>query len=173
MKSSLELLEQIKHMHTHMNPSLPLPNHWLAKRVLFPGLTSCQIVILLPGHIKFHRVWVYWLHSEVYVVIEISSDGQGYGRGIRGVLQPRGVGMSEMLGGLEPSPRKIKAGSLQQQTSAMRPSWGTGARTWLWAVQFPFCPSSPPLIFSPPLWVPSQCQKPFPVWWRQGWEAWG
>lgn len=107
----LDLLELIKHMHTHINPSVPLPNHWLAERVLFPALTSCPSVILRPGCIKFHWVWVYWRHSEVYVVIEISLDGQGYGQGIRRAGQPCGVGMTEMLGCLEPSPRKIKAGS--------------------------------------------------------------
>lgn len=145
MEILLWLLEQIKHMHTDINPFLPLPNHWLVKWVLFPVLTSCQFVILLPGHIKFHRVWVYWLHSEVYVVIEISLDGQGYGQGIRRARQARGAGMAEMLGCLEPSPRKIKAGSLQQQTSATRHSWGTGAWTWLWAVQFSFHPSTLPV----------------------------
>lgn len=138
------------HAHPHINPSLPLPNHWLVKRVLFPALTSCQFVILLPGHIRFHRVWVYWLHSEVYVVIEISLDGQGYGQGIRGARQPRGAGMAEMLGCLEASPRKIKAGSLQQRASATRHSWGTGAWTWLWAVQFHSARPPPPFLPSPP-----------------------
>lgn len=147
MESLLGLLGHIKHTHMHINPSLPLPSPWLAKRVLFPALISCQFVILRPGHISFHRVWVYWLHSGVYVVIEISLDGQGYGRGIRRGQQPRGVGMAKMLGCLEPSPRKIKAGSRQQQTSATRPSWGTGAWTWLWAVQFPLHPSTLPPSF--------------------------
>ena len=160
----LDLLEQIKHMHTHINPSVPLPNHGLAERVLFPALTSCPSVILRPGCIKFHWVWVYWRHSEVYVVIEISLDGQGYGQGIRRAGQPRGVGMTEMLGCLEPSPRKIKAGSLQQQMRATRHSLGTDAGTWLWAVQLPFPPTLP---------VPPWCQKSFPKQWRQGWEAWG
>lgn len=160
----LQLLEQIKHMHTHINPSLCLPNHWLAKRVLFPALTFCPFVILRPGHIKFHQVWVYWLHNEVYVVIEINLDGQGYGQGIKRAGQPRGVGMTEMLGCLEPSPRKIKAGSLQQQTRATRHSRGMGAGTWLWAIQFPFPPTLP---------VPPWFQKSFLEPWRQGGEAWG
>lgn len=148
-------------MHTHINSSLPLPNHWLAKWVIFLALTSCPFVILLPGHIKFHRVWVYWLHSEVYVVTEISLDGQGYGQEIRRARQLHGVGIAEMLGCLEPSPRKIKAGSLQQQMSATRHSWGTRAWTWLWAVQFSFHPSTLPPS-SPILLVPPTAKNPSP-----------
>lgn len=166
MEPLLELLEHIKHMHTDINPSLPLPKLWLVKRVLFPALTSRQFVILLPGHIKFHRVWVYWLHTEVYVVIEISLDRQGYGQGIRRARQARGVGMAEMLGCLEPSPRKIKAGSLQQQMSAMRHPWGTGAWTWLRAVQFPFHPPHT-------LPVPPSAKTPSPSNGGRGREAWG
>lgn len=80
MECLLELSEQIKHTYISINPPIPLPNHCLVKLILFPALTSCQLVIL-PGHIKFHRVWVYWLGSEVYVVTEISLDGQGYSQG--------------------------------------------------------------------------------------------
>lgn len=42
------------HVHIHNLP-IPLPNHWVVKLILFPALTSCQLVIL-PGHIKFHQV---------------------------------------------------------------------------------------------------------------------
>lgn len=163
MRSLLELLRKIKHpcTHTHINLSLPLPNHWLAKRVLFPALISCQFVILLPGPIEFHRVWVYWLHREVYVVTEISLDGQGYGRGIRRARQCRGVGMAEMLGCLESSPRKIKAGSLQQQGT----QWDTPEGGQLGCDCEPASSHSthPPSPF--PL-QPSrcpQCQKSFPI----------
>lgn len=52
------VIRVIRTNETHtisINPSVPLPNHWLVDLILFPALTSCQFVIL-SGHIKFHRV---------------------------------------------------------------------------------------------------------------------
>lgn len=152
-------------MHTDINLSLPLPKHWLVKRVLFPAMISCQFVILLPGPIKFHRVWVYWLHSEVYVVIEISLDGQGYGQGIRRARQALWCWHGSHV-------------RVPEALSKKNQSWLFAAanecnETLLRDASSDVIVSRPVPI--PPIHPPGapQCQKFFPMQWRQGREAWG
>jgi hypothetical protein len=173
MESLLELLEQIKHTHIHINLSLPFSNHWLVKCILFPVLTSCQFVILFPGHIKFHQVWVYWLHREVYVVTEISLHGQRYGQGIRRAQQLHDVGIAEMLGCLEPSPRKSKLALCSSEWVQQDTPEGQepGRDCELSSSHSTHPLASLPLQPSPH--SPPPGPKILPEQWRWDWEAWG